>query len=1325
MPPSETTDSATTISAPDIKKYRQALDELTLIDAHRLGRRLDSFRGSGRSGKSSARRGSKPPTWESLTADLAKAQSRIARRTELVPTLTYPDDLPVSTAREEISAAIAEHQVVVIAGETGSGKTTQLPKICLELGRGIRGAIGHTQPRRIAASSVATRIAEETKTDLGDAIGYSVRFADKTGADTLVKVMTDGILLREIASDPMLRAYDTLIIDEAHERSLNIDFILGFLKRLLPRRPDLKVIITSATIEPDRFARHFAVDGTDDAVPILEVSGRAYPVDIRYRPWGEPGDSAEIDTDNDHADLDQIGAIDAAIGELWSTSGGGRGDILIFLPTERDIRDTADALKHRANKGAEIVPLFARLSNAEQRRVFTPSDGRRIVLATNVAETSLTVPGIRYVIDTGTARVARYSTRTKVNRLPIEPVSQASARQRAGRCGRVAPGICIRLYSEDDFDSRSEFTDPEILRTNLAGVILSMLSLRLGDIADFPFVQAPGDRAIRDGVAVLHELGAIESPSSNSAPPRLTRVGRELATLPVDPRLGRMLVEAHHLGCLDDVLVIAAALSLPDVRERPVDHRQAADESHRRFDVPGSDFLSYLELWDYLNEQRSTLSSSKFRRTCEREFLHWVRIREWRDLHRQLTSIVTDLNWSTSATQRDADAIHRSILSGLLSNIAARNGDSREYTGARNTTLMIFPGSSLSKKSPPFIMAAELLETSRLFAHTVARVDPLWAEKLAGDLVKRVYSEPHWSSKRGSTMAHERVTLYGVPLVASRRVTYTSIDPELCREMFIRHALVEGDWRTEHKFFTHNRALLDDAADIEHRARRGDITITDDQLYEFYDKRIPAEVTSARHFDAWWRTARRADATMLDLAESDVVGTADTPVAATDFPGAWAQGTLRLDLTYKFAPGDPDDGVSVVIPAALLHHVRPAGFDWSVPGMRAELATELVKSLPKSLRKSMAPASRFAEAALARLKPRSEPLTKGLARELSAMTGLSIAAGDFDTDAIPAHLRVNFRVIDADGATVSTGKSLSALQSGGGGGSAKRPAAVVRRWTAESIGNLPREKTDTVAGQQVTRYPTLKVVDGGVSRILATTPTQANRMLHEAVCALLSAALPSLPVRITRTLDPAGTLALSQSPYRTVELMLAECTARAVFECVTPAMTADIRTPEQFDMLRKNVSGPVAEKAVSVFDAMVDALREVAPTRTEIDANAGSLAADDVADQLHNLIYSGFVAATALTHLRSIPRYLHAARIRLEQLAIAPDRDAAGLAVIDRVVEAWNQRLAQLPPGRRDAFNESATWLVEELRVGIFAQRLGTAYPVSEKRIRRAFDEFR
>ena len=749
--------SPTRSSAPDRRRLMQRLDDVGIADAHRLRRRLDKLGAA--------------PDADALTplaADIAAAEQRLARRRARVPALDFPAELPVTAARDEIAAAIAEHQVVVIAGETGSGKTTQIPKICLDLGRGVRGAIGHTQPRRIAASSVARRLADETGTRLGDAVGYTVRFDDRAGADALVRVMTDGILLREIAADPMLRRYDTLIIDEAHERSLNIDFILGYLHRLLPSRPDLKLVITSATIEPDRFARHFTT--AHSAVPVLEVSGRTYPVEVRYRPLSGPAaaDTASGADDSgadEHADLDQLQGIDAAIGELWDTaSGGGRGDILVFLPTERDIRDTADALAHRVAAGAEVVPLYARLSIAEQQKVFTPSDGRRIVLATNVAETSLTVPGIRYVIDTGTARISRYSARTKVHRLPVEAISQASARQRAGRCGRVAPGICIRLYGEQDFDARPAFTDPEILRADLASVILQMTSLRLGDIADFPFVQAPEPRAIRDGLAVLTELGAITRDTDGaSGQPRLTAVGRTMSRIPVDPRIARMLIAARDEGSLDHVLVIAAALSLPDVRERPADHREAADAAHRRFVVPGSDFLSHLSLWSYLEELRNELSGNQFRRRCEREFLHYLRIREWRDLHRQLRRVVDDLGWPVPDTEQNPDAIHRAVLAGLLGNIAARNTDGRAYTGARGTTLAIFPGSPVSKKPPAFLMAAEIVETSRLFAHTVAGIDPLWAERLAGDLVKRTYSEPHWSSRRGAAMAYERVTLYGVP----------------------------------------------------------------------------------------------------------------------------------------------------------------------------------------------------------------------------------------------------------------------------------------------------------------------------------------------------------------------------------------------------------------------------------------------------------------------------------------------------------------------------------------------------------------------------------
>ncbi|MDV7098746.1 ATP-dependent RNA helicase HrpA [Gordonia amicalis] len=1302
----------------------RSLDQVGILDAHRLRRRVDEL---GRTPD--------PRKWEQLVADVAKARNRLERRRAGVPVLRFPDELPVSAAREEIADAIRDHQVVVVAGETGSGKTTQLPKICLELGRGIRGTIGHTQPRRIAASSVAKRIADETDTELGDAVGYSVRFTDRSGADTLIRVMTDGILLREIATDPMLRRYDTLIIDEAHERSLNIDFILGYLRRLLPQRPDLKVIITSATIEPARFARHFSTP--DASVPVIEVSGRTYPVEIRYRPLSlqERPDSGDDTGGGEHADLDQIQGIDAAIDELWA---GGRGDILVFLPTERDIRETADALRRRTGTGrdggAEIVPLFARLSIADQQKVFAPSNGRRIVLATNVAETSVTVPGIRYVIDTGTARISRYSTRTKVNRLPIEPVSQASARQRAGRCGRVAPGVCIRLYSENDFDSRPAFTDPEILRTNLAAVILQMTSLKLGEIADFPFVQPPDERAIRDGMGVLTELGAI-TVSRDGGPPRLTPIGRSMSRIPVDPRIARMLIAGRELGCLDHLLVIASAMSLPDPRERPAEHREAADASHRRFVVPQSDFLSYVELWRYLDEQRKELSSSSFRRMCEREFLHFLRIREWRDLHRQLTEIVKDLDWPVRPAgeelpEVDADAVHRAILSGLLSNIAVRNTEGREFTGARNTTLMIFPASPLAKKPPAFIMAAEVLETSRLFAHTVAGIDPLWAEKLAGDLVKRTHSEPHWSSKRGAAMAYEGVTLYGVTLVARRRVDYGPIDPVVSRELFIRHALVEGDWRTQHPFFERNRALLEAAADVENRRRERGLVITEDQLFEFYDNRVGAEVTSARHFDTWWKKARRSDPALLDLKPEDVTATAEA--APTDYPGAWQQGDTRLELRYRFEPGAPDDGVTVIIPRALLPHVRPAGFDWSVPGMRSELATALVKSLPKRLRKSMSPAQRFADLALARLTPRSEPLAVGLARELTTITQMTVTAADFDLDRIPTHLRMHFAVADDDGRITARADSIDELRR------ATTPAAsktvkrtLYRNWTDDGIGTLAAQRTVDIAGQRLTRYPTVDAItdDAGRTRgvvvIDAVSEQARDRLAERGIVALLDLAIPPLHRRVASSLGAAGRLALSQSPYADLDTLLADCTRRAIRDVVAgldAGAVSAVRSPEAFRTLTEKIRPRITESAPEYFSLAVESLGSVAPVRAAIDRHAGSLAADDVAEQLDNLVFDGFVAATPRRHLENVPRYLAAAEARLTALPASAARDQAGVAVIDRVTERWAQRLAQVPEHRKAHVNDEAQWLVEELRVGLFAERLGTAFPVSEKRVLRTLD---
>ncbi|MFT4088533.1 MAG: ATP-dependent RNA helicase HrpA [Gordonia sp. (in: high G+C Gram-positive bacteria)] len=1234
------------------------------------------------------------------------------------PTLTFPPELPVSSCRDEIAAAIADHQVVVIAGETGSGKTTQLPKICLQLGR---TSIAHTQPRRIAATSVARRIADETKTEIGDVVGYSVRFSDKTSKNTQIKVMTDGILLREITTDPQLRRYDTIIIDEAHERSLNIDFLLGYLKRLLPRRPDLKVIITSATIEPDRFARHFALpepgadpDATNDAdVPIIEVSGRTYPVEVRYRP---------LSTDEDHVDLDQIAAIDAGVTELWQHA---PGDVLVFLPTERDIRDAADALKRRSN--AEIVPLYARLSVAEQQRVFAPSNGNRIVLATNVAETSLTVPGIRYVIDTGTARISRYSTRTKVTRLPIEKVSQASARQRAGRCGRVAPGICLRLYSEDDFDGRPQYTDPEILRTNLAGVILSMLSLRLGDVAAFPFVQPPESRAIRDGMALLTELGAVTTPDSADA--HLTKTGKALARIPVDPRLGRMLVAGHQNGCLDHVLVIAAALSLPDVREFPAEKREAATAAHRRHAVPGSEFLGQLKLWEYLQEERSNLSGNQFRRQCEREYLHYLRIREWLDLHRQLTRTVKDLQWEVPKTAVDGVAIHQSLLTGLLTNIGARQGDSRDYLGTRGTKFAIFPGSMLAAKPPAFVMASELMETSRLFAHTVASIDPEWVEKAAGDLVTRTYSEPAWSTRRGGVVANEKISLYGVPLVAQRRVNYGAIDPETSREIFIQEALVSGRWKTRHEFFRHNAELLASAEEIEHRSRRNDVRMSDAELFDFYAARIPAGIVSVRHFDSWWRKAGRSEPRLLHLDVTDLTG--DDAPAPGDFPPAWQQGETRLELRYHFAPGAPDDGVTVVVPRPLLAHVHPGGFDWLVPGLRSELVTALIKSLPKGLRKSMSPAQRYADLVLEKLSARSEPLRAALARELGAITRISLSPGDFRPETLPPHLRMHFAVTDDAGAIVARGDSLDKLRREY---SAAAPAAASAQtftdWTADGIGTLEESTTTVVAGQSVTTFPSLAPVqtkngERTVRAISVNSTASRDAGVRSAVVVLLEHAITPLTKKITAGLDPARRLALSQNPYTPADRLFSDCTRRAIIDAVDadPA-TLTVRTPEEFAALAARLSPSIRAAAPDYFDAALAALVELAPLRREIDSHSGQLAADDVADQLAQLVFDGFVAMTPLPYLQSLARYLTAARLRLEALPAAAARDNTAVATIDRVVAVWNRRLAQLPAARQDALNDYAQWQLEELRVSLFAQQLGTRGPVSEKRVVKAIEAF-
>ncbi len=1023
-----------------------------------------------------------------------RSPEEVARRLGLVPELTFPEDLPVSGRRVEIGAAIRDHQVVVVAGETGSGKTTQLPKICLGLGRGARGMIGHTQPRRIAARSVAERIAEETGTELGGMVGYQVRFTERAGADTLVKVMTDGVLLAELRHDRDLRRYDTIVIDEAHERSLNIDFLLGYLKQLLTRRPDLKVVITSATIDPERFAEHFA-DAEGRPAPIVEVSGRTYPVEVRYRPLVEPGYD---DAEGEPVVRDQTEAVVAACHELVAE---GPGDILVFLPGEREIRDTADAIRGETwgrGAGAEmdVVPLYARLSAAEQHRVFAPHAGRRIVLATNVAETSLTVPGIRYVVDSGVARISRYSVRAKVQRLPIEPVSQASAVQRSGRCGRVAAGVAIRLYSEEDFAARPEYTAPEILRTNLASVILQMIALGLGDVAAFPFVDPPDRRQVTSGVQLLEELGALQPGAARGRDPRrrLTKVGRQLASFPVDPRLARMVVEGRRLGVLREVVAIAAGLAVQDPRERPADQQARADQLHARFKHPGSDFLTLLNLWRHVRTQQRELSSSAFRRMCRAEHLNYLRIREWQEVEAQLRRTAKQVGLHGGGPERpagggsddqvDEDAVHQALLAGLLSHVGLRDAERRDYLGARNTRFSVFPGSGLFRKQPTYLMSAELVETSRLYARVNAAIEPEWAERLGAHLVKRTWSEPHWSRKRMAVMAHERVTLYGVPLVADRLVQYGAIDRELARELFIRHALVYGEWRTRHRFFHHNRSVLEEAEELEHRARRRDIVVDEHTLFDFYDARVGEEVVSGAHFDSWWKRERRHRPDLLTFDPDMVLHESARQVDRLDYPDEWQERGLALPLSYHFEPGTADDGVTVDVPLATLNQLPDDALSWQVPGLREELVTSLIRSLPKRLRVSFVPAPDVAREFLRAVPPGEEPLLEALERYLRSRSGLLVPRDAWDWGKVAPHLRPTYRILAEDGQVLSAGKDLEELKAplrdrfatALSEAASERSVAGQREWT---FGAIERSFEQARAGHQVRGFPAL--VDEGDS----------------------------------------------------------------------------------------------------------------------------------------------------------------------------------------------------------------------------------------------------
>ena len=1218
-----------------------------------------------------------------------------------LPTPTYPD-LPVVAHRDLLLAAIRDNQVVVVAGETGSGKSTQLPKLCLELGLGLDGLIGHTQPRRLAARAISERIAEELQVEVGGAVGFAVRFNDRVTADTCIKVMTDGILLAEIQRDRMLRAYEVLIIDEAHERSLNIDFLLGYLRQLLPKRPELKVIITSATIDTERFSRHFA-----DA-PVVEVSGRSFPVEVRYRPLGKDSDD----------DRDQTQGICDAVQELVRE---GPGDVLVFLSGEREIRDTADALSRMHLPGTELLPLYARLSAAEQHRVFAPHSGRRVVLATNVAETSLTVPGIVAVVDPGTARISRFNRRTKVQRLPIEAISQASANQRAGRCGRVAPGICIRLYAEDDFDARPEFTEPEILRTNLASVILQMASLGLGDVAGFPFLEPPDSRSIADGVQLLEELGALDRSQRDDSNVRLTKVGRQLARLPVDPRLGRMILEAGEHGCVAEVMVIAAGMSIQDPRERPREAQQAAADLHKRFDVDDSDFLSYLHLWRYLRAQQQDKGSSAFRRMCKAEHLHHLRIREWQDLHAQLRQIARGIGLEVRplADDHDGDAIHQSLLSGLLSQIGLWDEERKEYCGARETRFVVAPGSALGKRRPKWVMAGELVETNRLRARTLAPVRPELLEKLAAHLVTRSHGEPWWDEIRGAAMTEERVMLYGLPVVARRRIGYERVDPTDARHMFITYALVRGEWDGPHPFLHANQDRIIDVLALEHRVRR-DLLVAETTLERFFDDRLPEDVTTARRFDRWWKHEQRTAPDLLSMAMEDLIDPSVGDISPEAFPEWVRVAAVDLPLTYTDDPASDLDGLTMDVPLLLLDEVEAARLDWLVPGMREELVTALLRALPKETRRLAGPAADVARTILDDVGPVAGPILEVVGRSLSTRVGQPVRWSAGVLADLPPHLRVTYRVVDELGRPLAWSKDLTALRArmttrlreALAAAAPLQEVAGLRTW---AVGAIPRTVEASHAGATVTGYPAL--VDEGDAvglRVLPSSSEQRGAMWG-GTRRLLLLGLGSPLRTIDRGLSNAAKLAITKSERTSAAEVYREV-AEAAVDHLLLAAGGPVWDEHAFDSLMATVKAQFASAAIDAASTVGEILAASSSVDTRLHSLLSAALDDTVLDvraHLDRLLHRGWITAAGSDRLVDVQRYVRAIEHRVGKAVAQPDRDRMRITSIQRLEREY----AVVRSRDRDG---SVRWMLEELRVATFAQSIGAHGGASEQKVRKA-----
>ncbi|WP_122466651.1 ATP-dependent RNA helicase HrpA [Pseudomonas viridiflava] len=1293
-----------TDESPSIDQLLKNLDQAMIGDRHRLRRQLHELR--------------KKPDEAKLAQWVARVQASCAQvtsRRESVPTVRYDDNLPIAAKRDEIKDALLKHQVLIIAGETGSGKTTQLPKICLEIGRGQHGLIGHTQPRRIAARSVASRVAEELATPLGALVGYQVRFEDQSNSNTLIKLMTDGILLAETQHDRFLERYDTIIVDEAHERSLNIDFLLGYLKTLLPRRPDLKVIITSATIDLQRFSEHF-----NDA-PIIEVSGRTFPVDTWYRPLtseqDEEGNSVEDDLTVDQAIL-------ATLEELADFERSERkspGDVLVFLPGEREIRDAAEMLRKAQLRHTEILPLYARLSPAEQQRIFQSHSGRRVVLATNVAETSLTVPGIRYVIDTGTARISRYSYRAKVQRLPIEAVSQASANQRKGRCGRVEPGLCVRLYSEEDFNARPEFTDPEILRTNLAAVILQMLHLRLGEITDFPFIEPPDGKAISDGFNLLQELSAVNREN------QLTPLGRQLARLPVDPRMGRMLLEAAKQGSLQEVLIVASAMSVQDVRERPPERQQAADQAHAQWKDADSDFAGLVNLWRGFEEQRQALTASPLRNWCRRNFLNYLRLREWRDSHRQLSLICRDLQLTVNKEPADYPKFHKAILSGLLSQIGQK-ADEGDYLGARQRRFWIHPSSGLGKKRPQWLMTAELVETTKLYARMVAKIDADWIEPLAGHLIKKNHFEPHWEKKRGQVVAFEQITLFGLIVVGRRPVHFGPVDPVVSRELFIREGLVRGDIQSRAKCLSANTRLLEQLDELEAKARRRDILADEDTLYAFYEARIPADIHQTATFDSWYKTESQKNPQLLIMREEDVLAREASEVTAAQYPDTLRLGELSLSLTYHFEPNHPRDGVTLRVPAPLLLSLPAGRLEWLVPGLLETKCIALVRSLPKAVRKNFVPVPDFIKAALQRITFGEGSLTEALGRELLRMTGARVTdeAWAEATQQLESHLKMNLEIVDGDGKFLGEGRDLDALTARFAEAS---QAALAVPQTAKSqqpveakvFAPVAQKTQQNIAGLSMTVYPALVEEGGTVKEGRFSTQAEAEYQHRRALQRLLLQQLAE-PAKFLRSKLPGQTeLALLYRELGRIDALIEDILLASLDSCVLEGEAELPRDGAGLLSLAERKRADWTEHAERLAKLTLEILKLWHGLQKRFKGKidlAQAVALNDIKAQLGKLVYPGFVRETPAQWLKEMPRYLKAIEMRLEKLPgqLQKDRvwsiELAGL---------WAQYQARADKhrqeGKRDPELAVYRWWMEEYRVSLFAQQLGTKMPVSDKRL--------